>query len=318
MSNKHAPDPLVYLPPEDAERFMILIMTHLVDWPLKTAESFRNAVLGNGAIAVNPLLGIENDNDVSFLKSSLKKVIAEGRMIDFGFIPNELYKTESLRSRRMFESGDFQHPYDTWLGIASWEGGSCGYYFTPHPADPSMILCIELYGVSVPQVGDAILIYDIISIEVKGIGQTLVHPAPMKHVQGYSTHFGQTEEEAGAARGANTLDPMVTMLRILADASIPIVDRPAPVKLNKHRVKKGLWEIPAHTAVLTKDYVTAFRAAQAGMHEKGTHASPVAHWRRAHKRTLADGRIVPVRSSKVNWRETEELHRLFYRVPEKK
>jgi hypothetical protein len=309
---RHSKDPLVYLPQEDAEKFMILIMEHLPDWPIKTAEGFRNALLGNGAIAINPLLGINDETTVGFLKAGLKQVVAEGRMVDFGFIPNDLYKLESLRSRKMFESGDFQHPYDTWLGIAAWEGGSCGYFFTPHPVRPEEVLCIELYGVSIPNVHEAILIYDIISIEVRGIGDTLIHPAPMVAVAGYGDTIKDLEQ-----RGANSLDPLVTMLRILADASIPIVDKPAPIKLNKQREKRGLFQIPAHTAVLTKDYVTAFRAAQAGTHEKGTHASPIAHWRRAHKRTLADGRIVPVRSSKVNWRETEELHRLFYRIPNK-
>jgi hypothetical protein len=125
--------------------------------------------------------------------------------------------------------------------------------------------------------------------------------------------YGNTRKDM-EARGANCLDPMVTMLRLLADASVPIVDKPAPVRLNKARTKRGQWQIPAHTAVLTKDYVTAFRAAHSGHSEKGTHASPVAHWRRAHKRILADGRVVPVRSSKVNWRDSAELHRLLYKV----
>jgi hypothetical protein len=87
--------------------------------------------------------------------------------------------------------------------------------------------------------------------------------------------------------------------------------------LNKARAKKGLTEIPSHTMVQTRDYVTAFRHGQSH-HEKGKHASPIAHWRRAHKRQLASGLIVPVRSSKVNWREAEEMHRLFYRVPRSK
>lgn len=307
ITRREKPDQTVFLPQEEAERFMILILENLAKWPIRSAEAFRNSLLGKGSIAINPLLNIVDTQSVAYLKLALKQVIAEGRMIDFGFIPNELMKEESVRSRAMFESGEFQHPYETWLAVASWEGGMCGYFFTPRPDKPEQILCVELYGVSIPDVNDAVLVYDIISVEVRGIGDTVIHPMPMEL---------QNNPKDMEARGANSLDPMVTMLRLLADASIPIVDRPAPIKLNKARAKQGKWPIPAHMAVLTKDYVSAFQAARAGGHaEKGTHASPIAHWRRAHKRTLADGRIVPVRSSKVNWRETEELHRLFYRVP---
>ena len=316
IKRRQKPDPVVYMDQEDAKRFMLMIMSHLPDWPIKTAESFRNALLGNGAIAINPMLGIEDPAALDFLKLCLKTVVAEGRMIDFGFIPNELMKQESLRSRRMFEAGEFQHPYDTWLAIAGWEGGMCGYLFMPHPEYPERIVCIELYGVSVPHAhgADAILIYDIVGIEVEGTGKTRLYPAPML------THLTDTPELlALEARGANSLDPLVTMLRLLADASIPIIDRPAPIKLNKARAKQGKFPIPPHAAVLTKDYVSAFQTARASGHaEKGTHASPIAHWRRAHKRMLADGRIIPVRSSKVNWRDTEEIHRLFYRVPKEK
>lgn len=307
-------EPVRYLDPDEAKAFLIMIFEHLQDWPIKSADAFRNAILGKNVMAINPLLAAGNEDTLEYLKAVIKHIVAEGRMVDFGFLPNELMKEESIRSRKMFESGEFQHPYDNWLAIASWEGGMCGYLFLPHPTFKNQTLCVELYGVSVPHYHDAILIYDIISIEVRGIGDTVVHPSPMLT----DPKFGKLsadEEEAQYLRGANTLDPLVTMLRILADASIRIEDHPAPVKLNKKRAKAGHFEIPAHTVVHTRDYVTAFRAAQAGHVGKGTHASPIAHWRRAHKRHLADGRIVPVRSSKVNWRETEELHRLFYRMP---
>jgi hypothetical protein len=110
------------------------------------------------------------------------------------------------------------------------------------------------------------------------------------------------------------------MLRLLADASIPITYREAPERLNKARVKQGKTPIPAHTTVHTHDYVTSFshRSTVRGPSKGGHHASPIAHWRREHFRHLADGRVIPVKSSKVNWRDHEELHRMFYRIREKK
>jgi hypothetical protein len=302
-------DPLVYMDQYNAQKTMIMIMEHLADWPIRSAEGFRNVLLGNGGIAINPLLAITDTKAIDYLTKALREVVAEGRMIDFGFLPNQMIKTESIRSRKMFEAGEFQHPYETWLAISSWEGGACGYYFTPHPEDKGAVLCIELYGVSIPNGPDTILVYDIVGVAVHGEGDTRVHPHPMDDAAGYGNNIADMQ-----ARGANCLDPLVTMLRLLADASIPLVDHPAPTSLNKRRTKRGQFAIPSHFTVDTRDYVTAFRAAQAGATEKGTHASPVAHWRRAHKRHLPDGRVVPVRSSKVNWRDTAELHRLLYKV----
>jgi hypothetical protein len=89
--------------------------------------------------------------------------------------------------------------------------------------------------------------------------------------------------------------------------------------LNKRRLQQGRFAIPAHTSVQTRDYVTQYnhhKATSKGEYKGGHHASPIAHWRKAHKRNLADGRIIDVKSSKVNWRDMEELHRMFYRVKE--
>jgi hypothetical protein len=69
--------------------------------------------------------------------------------------------------------------------------------------------------------------------------------------------------------------------------------------------------------VETRDYVSLFAAAVASIKRNqgtGHHASPVPHWRRAHQRHLVSGKVIPVRSTKVNWRDHGELHRLFSRV----
>jgi hypothetical protein len=295
------------MPDDLAQKFMIMVMENLSNWPIKTAETFRNTVLGVGSVfAVNPLLVIPNDKDLDFMQKVIQDTVVAGRMIDFGFIPNEVLKQESLRCRDMFEENEFIHPYETWLGVSRWEGGMNGYFICPNPMYPKETLVIETYGVAVPNVADIILIYDMVSIEMCGRGNTMVRPA--------ATRLSQSNEEL-SARGANSLDPLVTMLRLISDASIPIKDVPAPAKLNKQRAKQGKFIIPAHSVIDTKDYVALWTSKQTahGTSKGKHHASPIAHWRRAHKRTLASGRSVPVRSAKVNFRETEELHRLFYR-----
>jgi len=314
---------IAFVDQDNALKIIKLALEHLADWPMRSAEAFRNAILGDGMLAINPLLDISADKDVEFLREVLRRTVAEGRMIDFGFIPNEIIKTESLRSRLMFESNEFQHPYPTWLATTSWEGGFNGYFISApgDPLDPATpmgwkwkgaTLVVELYGVSIPGVGDVVILYDMVSIKVYGPDQTRVSPATMRVPPGLDT-----SELTLAGRGANSLDPLVTMLRLLADASIQIVDKPAPEKLNKARARQGKHPIPGYTVVATKDYVAEFNQSHrtaSRIDRGGHHASPVPHWRRAHHRHLADGRVVTVKSSKVNWRDSDELHRMFYRI----
>jgi hypothetical protein len=294
-----------------ATEIIVEIFQHLADWPIKSTEAFRNCILGEGLLAFNPLLDIHEEHEVEYVKSMIRRTVAEGRMIDFGFIPNDVLKPESVRSRHMFELGEFTHPYDDWVAIASWEGGLNAYHISPHPSYAGYILVIEMYGVHLPGLGDATLIYDLVAINVIGLDNTIVAP--------YASRYPNGEMETDVemrARGANSLDPLVTFLRILADASIPIEHREAPERLNRARAKAGKWAIPGHTIVHTKDYVSQFTSAPGtrGSASGGTHASPIAHWRRSHLRHLSDGKVVQVRASKINWRDTEELHRLFYRI----
>jgi len=302
---------LPMLPQKEAVQAIKMIFEHLAEWQIKNAASFRNAVLGNGMFAINPMLDIQLEQDVTFLRNSIIAAVAEGRMIDFGYIPNDVIKAESIRSRRMFEAGEFHHPFESWLGISSWEGGLNGYYITPHPFRPDDILVIELYGVDLPDVAPAIVVYDMVTIRVEGPSNTIVSPARMKYPAGVI----ETEQEQ-RNRGSNSLDPLVVMLRLLADASIPITVTEAPDRLNRARAKQGRHLIPGHTTVHTKDYIASLRAATAARRAGGggTHASPTAHWRRAHVRHLADGKIISVRSSRVNWRDHNELHRIFYKI----
>lgn len=300
-----------YAPQDIAEAILIEAMEHLADCPMKTAERFRNcATRVEGTLfSINPLLKIESVEGAEFIQSMIEMTAHEGRIIDFGYLPNEVLKTESDRARDVFEAGELQHPFENWIGLTSWEGGFNGYHICPHPIFKEETLVIEIYGVSLPGLGDLIIVYDMVAIKIGGPHNTTLSPLRMDAPE------MNTSEEI-AKRASNSLDPMVTMLRILADASIPVVHKAAPDKLNKIRLKKGQPPIPSHNVVLTADYVAAFKAhADKRISKGGHHASPIAHWRRAHQRLLASGRTVPVRSSKVNWRDATDLHRLFYRLP---
>lgn len=291
----------------DARLLISEVMEHIVDWPIKTAEAFRNAVL-SGGFAVNPLFKAKTEEIAEHFRGRIVEAVADGRMIDFGFLPNELMKEISQTTRDLYESNQLEHPYEEWLACARWEGGSCGYLFMTTSGFPGCVYCLELYGVDIPRLGGCILLYDAVGLETEG-DSTTIHPTEFV-VQ-------QTDEEL-KARGANSLDPLVTMLRILADASVPIIDHPAPVRLNKARARAGKPPIPAHTEVKTGDYVSSYKSAKSSrvrVSKGGHHSSPIAHNRRHHLRRLASGKVVPVRETKVNWRDSEALHRLFYRLP---
>lgn len=293
----------------EARNVVISLFENLASWPIKTAEQFRNAVLADGIFAVNPMLDISDDRDAVLIRETIRMTVREGRMIDFGYIPNEVFKSESMKSRVIFERGDFVHPYSNWIGVTYWEGGYNGYHVSQLAEDPTKFVILELYGLSVPNRGNAILVYDVISINTEP-DKTWVHPYPAKV---------EETDEAMRLRGSNSLEPLVTMLRLLADASIQISMIDAPAKLNKIRAKQGRFQIPEHAVVHTRDYVTMFNASHVAGAQRvsrgGTHASPISHWRRSHMRHLKDGKVVPVKSSKINWREADEMHRVFYKVP---
>ena len=260
---------------------------------------------------INPVLSIETAQDADWLFDLVAETVMQGRMIDFGHLPNDVLKEVSPANRQAFEAGEFTHPYESWVGCHRWEGGFSAYWFGPHPGDHEATCAIEMYGVSLPEApiataDAALVIYDIVSMKMTPEGMRC-WAFPLRPACDDIPEMG---------RIANSLDPLVVMLTLLHDASVPVTHSYAPVKLNRQRAKGGKAAIPARTVVHTEGYVTAWRAAGAARKpaQGGHHASPIAHTRRAHQRLLASGRVVPVRSSKVNWRDHEEVRRMFYKV----
>ena len=176
--------------------------------------------------------------------------------------------------------------------------------FVTDPENSNRISCLELYGLRMPPNADLVLIYDIINLDIRRIGKTDVFPVQLV------IRSQNTDIEALAARGANTLDPLVTFLKLLNDASIQIIDHPAPIKLNKMRSNRAILDPGTQRC---QGLCLNLPSIQIIKREgpRRSSASPVAHSRRAHLRQLKSGRVIPVRDSKVNWRSAEELHRLF-------
>jgi hypothetical protein len=291
---------------------------NLASWRIKSVPAFRNVLLGEGGMIASPVIDFGDNETITGLIHAIRRTVREGRLIDFGHIGNDVIKTESLRSREAFEAHELIMPFDDWVALSSWEGGHVAYFYYRFPGS-NMIVATEIYGLSIPDLGtlcrahDTFLLYDQIVVTVEGPGKTVVRPMPLadERLEPGVTDF--------ALRGSNVLDPLVTFLRFLNDASCPVTKVPAPDKLNKQRAARGKQPIPAHYDVNVAAYITHLRAQETAARtlqtgrQGGTHASPVPHYRRAHKRHLRSGEIVDVRSSKINFRTEEEIKRLFYK-----
>lgn len=84
-----------------------------------------------------------------------------------------------------------------------------------------------------------------------------------------------------------------------------------PAKLNAKRARAGKEPLVRVTHVDTAHYVAGLRNAS----QRGTHASPVPHLRRGHRRVLASGRETWVRDALVNCCSlSEAVHRDHYAV----
>lgn len=268
-----------------------------------SAAAFRNAILGDGILMMNPALDVQacpKGWAEKMRETYLVDVVASGRMVDFGYLPNDVVRAEAARAEEPMKAGDLVHPYSEWLAISRWEEGANCYFINGSTGGFSVV---EFYGFVQPNGDPTLFLTDLALVRPDG-GAIL---APLTIPQSL---------EADQARVSNLVEPVATMLYLLANSSVRVGRWNPPTKQNLARIKAGRPSLPSHTVVEAGDYVTALRAHQASdVQAGGHHASPVAHWRRGHRRLLASGRVVPVAASHVNWRDGAEVHRLFYRGP---
>src|SRR5262245_49762422 len=102
-------------------RLLVSTLEHLQDWPMKSVAAFRNTLMGDGPFFVNPVMLVDDTAEIDLIMTALRGTISEGRMIDFGFVSNEVIKTTSLASRQVFEANELPHPFENWLGLMAWE-----------------------------------------------------------------------------------------------------------------------------------------------------------------------------------------------------
>src|SRR6188768_4490662 len=118
-----------HLSAKHSTELVLEILEKLSTHPIRTASAFRSAMVENASIlAANPLLELSGSDITSRelfeeAMTAVELVILQGRMIDFGYVPNAVIKAESLRARASFEAGELAHPFENgWVGTMAWEG----------------------------------------------------------------------------------------------------------------------------------------------------------------------------------------------------
>jgi hypothetical protein len=119
-----------------------------------------------------------------------------------------------------------------------------------------------------------------------------LNPAP-----GHRTPFsdGITEAETRWYAGCLGTTLLYSGLGCLNAQGINVSEHKEPKFINTQRAKKGKVPVFGYRWVTVDPGLLRMP----GVRGYGTHASPRLHWRRAHKRTLADGREVLVRACLV-------------------
>ena len=247
---------------------------------------------------------VELMNELSF------DAITQGRLIDFGMLPNELMKFGGNRGGPLWNMGGFGQPFsDPWLLYHTWERGACLYLV--NPKDNGNLEVCEFQPATIAD--DKILMIADRGLFIRQPEKELaankyhcaVAPAVIRFLQRPPGFDDINNGGApGNAAAGNIGDPVMCALMILNTRNVPRETVAVGERLNRARRKSGKLPIPPFDRVLTAEYVTAImtRGARSARSEDrgGSHASPIPHLRLGHPRQYATGRSIFIRDTLVN------------------
>ena len=240
------------------------------------------------------------------------EAVRYGRMIDFGFLPNEAIKQGGKRGGPLWSRGFIGMPFiEPWVLYHTWEDGSAVYMVNPYGDRPTgnswevvELQCSIIQGTRMLCIGDRGLFKfpDEPIIDWNKFGAYLM-PNTIRYMPGdIGRQINNGDSPAGSAAG-NIGDPVMLALMILNTRNIERETIRAPAKLNKARLKNRREPIPPYDVVHSAPYVTAIanrRSRARGEDQGGHHASPIPHLRIGHPREYASGRTIFIRDTLVN------------------
>ena len=255
---------------------------------------------------------VPSQKEVEMVNALSLDAVTNGRVIDFGMLPNEVIKYGGNRGGPLWQQGAIGMPFDDpWILYHVWESG-VGVYMV-NPTVQGAEIC-ELQPIKLDTTTRVLLISDR-GIFFRGVDG----PEPMArkywssmmpsmlryHVdpeQRKRANGDAPTAHAGAA--GNVGDPLMTALLILSTRNVERETVRAPIKLQNARRKSGKPTIPDYDRVNAAQYVTAIllrgRRRERGEDQGGTHRSPIPHIRLGHPRQYATGRSIFIADTLVN------------------
>jgi hypothetical protein len=311
----------------------------LESWPA-TIGQVRDAMLGRHVVGPNfaPWCGVnqaEADNfapsigEVERISEMCCEAVRYGRMIDFGFLPNDAIKQGGRRGGPLWSRGFIGMPFlEPWVLYHTWEDGPAVCLVNPkgdRPTGNDWEVC-ELTPSLVK--GDRMLcigdrgLFKFPETAIVDWNKYGAHMSPntIRYMPGEIGRQINNGDSPGGSAAGNVGDPVMLALMILNTRNIVRETIRAPAKLNKARLKNRHEPIPPYDVVHSAPYVTAIanrRSGVRGEDQGGHHASPIPHLRIGHPREYASGRTIFIKDTLVNAGETARdafLNRSHYEV----
>jgi hypothetical protein len=296
-------------------RSIVTLMAKMHAWQ-PTVQQVRECVLNKqiaGMATGNDHPSRVTQSEVSNIGNFSRAAIRAGRMLDFGFLPNEVIRDCGKRGGALYNLGALHVPFaDPWLYMHSWSAGpeqkAVSVYLVNQVDGDLELLCFEpmvMDGVPRLTIGDrALLFAPTGEAELSEDGypkySARIIPAPWRLVEDdlLQVNGRQTPQQAAAG---NVLDPLVTVLLILQTRGVQRETIDAPERLQRARVKSGKLPIPSYDRVHVESYVTALSASLSHKaNGDGKHASPRWHLRRGTVRNYQSGARSIIMDTLVN------------------
>lgn len=287
---------------------------------------FKRHIVGMGLQNEVSKLFAPRQSEVEAVNQAVFDAMTAGRVIDFGFFPNEVMKESGQRGGHLYSAGHIGMPFrDPFVIFHTWDAGSTHDALDRVSDRTPAVYLVQLTELDMPAGGEfealelqpvvfddhqALMIGDRIiaqhdpeqggQLHAKCLPAVWRAEAFMRGIVNDGDVVAMMKSGAG-----NVVDPLMTALMILATDGIDRRTIPAPVKLNKQRAKHpGRFPIPPYDVVDTGPYITALQAKRTPRRKSeplgGHHASPVMHLRRGHPRTYESGRRTWIRDSLIN------------------
>jgi hypothetical protein len=288
-----------------------------------TIQQFRDTVQRLGVSGGSPLGDLSGnkkaeaymptESEIEACSDMTTEAVAAGRLIDFGYLGNDVMMDTAKRAGPLYTNGFIGLPFtQPWVLAHSWEQGPCFYIVNPLGDDPmgADLEIMELLPIAIKHfqglmIGDRALLACGMATDDNRWSSYPARVIPSSWRMA-AMHLRDEDFMATArASAGNLLDPLVTCLMVLSTNGVRRETVIPDAKLQKARIKRGRLPLPSWERVDASAYVTAIRArldppARSQARGDGHHASPVAHLRRGHIRTYPEGKRTFIRDTLVN------------------